>query len=153
MRRTLAPLTLAAAVAVALTGCVVLPFGAHYGSGWVGLEPAYGPAYDQGDDGFDPAVEEQWQQENHEWELDFAEAVAEQLRAADSQLPPAEGESLEAFRHVAVGVGYEWCDRLFIDETRRADAAEHAAQAERYGWETEEYRIVAEHAEQELCGY
>lgn len=153
MRRILAPLTLAAAVAVALTGCVVLPFGAPYGSGWVELEPAYGPAYDPTDDGFDPAEEERWQQENIAMELEFAETVAEQLRAAGSQLPPAEGESLEAFRHLAVGVGYEWCDRLFIDETRQGDATEHAEQAERYGWETEEYRIVAEHAQEALCGY
>ena len=79
--------------------------------------------------------------------------MAEELRDAGSQLPPAEGESLEEFRHVAIGVGYEWCDRLYVDDSREGDADEHAEQAERYGWTTEDYRIVAEEAELVLCGY
>lgn len=147
MRRPLASLAIAAAAAVALTGCVIAPpgFGLGYGGGYA---PAYDPAYDD----FDAAAEEEWQEENREWQLDFAESVAEDLRAAGSQLPPAEGESLEAFRHIVIGVGYEWCDRLYVDESREGDPDEHAEQAERYGWAAEDYRIVAEAAELVLCG-
>ncbi|MGM1029965.1 MAG: hypothetical protein ACQEWM_08865 [Actinomycetota bacterium] len=147
MRRTLASLTLAAAMSVALVGCVIAP--PSYDFGYVGGSGSYDPAYDE----FDPAVEEQWQAESREWQLDFAESVAEELRAAGSQLPPAEGESLEEFRHVVIGVGYEWCDRLYVDDTREDDADEHAEQAELYGWATEDYRILAEEAELVLCGY
>lgn len=151
MRRTVASLAVAAAATAALTGCVIAPPG--FGSGLVSYGGGYAPAYDPAYDDFDAAAEEEWQEENREWQLDFAESVAEDLRAAGSQLPPADGESLEAFRHVVVGVGYEWCDRLFVDESREGDADEHAQQAERYGWTTEEYRIVAEEAELVLCGY
>lgn len=148
MRRTLASLAVAATATVALSGCVIAP--PSYDFGYVG---GYGPAYDPAYDEFDPAAEEQWQEEDREWQLDFAESVAEELRDAGSQLPPAEGESLEEFRHVAIGVGYEWCDRLYVDDSREGDADEHAEQAERYGWTTEDYRIVAEEAELVLCGY
>ncbi|MGC5076727.1 hypothetical protein [Agrococcus sp. DT81.2] len=150
MHRTLGSLALAATAAVALSGCVIAPPGSDpYGFGFVGGSAPYGSGYDE----FDPAVEERWQDENRAWELDFAESVATELAAAGSPLAPAEGESLEVFRHVVVGVGYEWCDRLYIDEGRMGDAGEHAEQAERYGWTAEEYRIVVEAAEPELCGY
>ena len=129
MRRTLASLAVAAVAAFALSGCVIAP--PSYDFGYVG---GYGPAYDPAYDEFDPAAEEQWQEEDREWQLDFA-------------------ESLEEFRHVAIGVGYEWCDRLYVDDSREGDADEHAEQAERYGWTTEDYRIVAEEAELVLCGY
>ena len=82
-----------------------------------------------------------------------AEEVAQELHEVGSALPPAEGESLEAFRHLAIGVGYEWCDLLYVDEERIGDADEHAEQAQRYGWTTEEYRVVVEEAEGWLCGY
>lgn len=148
MRRILALLALVATASVALTGCVIAPPGFPefgYSSGYAPYDPSY--------EEFDRAAEEAYQAENLAWELDFAEIVAGELRAVDSQLPPAEGESLEAFRHLAVGVGWEWCDRLFVDERRMGDAGEYAEQAERYGWTAEEYRIVAEAAETELCGY
>lgn len=47
-------------------------------------------------------------------------------------------------------MGYEWCDLLYVDEERIGDADEHAEQAQRYGWTTEEYRVEAEGW---LCGY
>ncbi|ROR65180.1 hypothetical protein [Agrococcus jenensis] len=150
MRRTLASLTVAAAAAIALTGCVIAPpILDPYGFGFAG---GYGP-YDPAAEDFDPAAEEQWQAENRAMELDFAEEVAQELHEVGSALPPAEGESLEEFRHLAIGVGYEWCDLLYVDEERIGDADEHAAQAQRYGWTTEEYRVVVEEAEGWLCGY
>ncbi|ROR66785.1 hypothetical protein [Agrococcus jenensis] len=151
MRRILASLTVAAAMAAALTGCVIAPPGLD--SGWVSYDGSYGPADDPAYDEFDAEAEEQWQEENREWQLDFAEEVAEELRAAGSQLPPAEGESLEQFRHLVVGVGYEWCDRLYVDESLEGDAVEHGEMADRYGWSPEEYRILAEEAELALCAY
>ncbi len=98
---------------------------------------------------FDAAAEEQWQDENREWELTFAE----ELRAAGSQLPSAEGESLEAFRHLVIGVGTEWSDRLYVDDSRMGDADEHAERAARYDWATEDYRMAVEGAELVLGGY
>lgn len=151
MRRTLASLIVAAAAAIALTGCVIAPPG--YDSGWETYGAGYAPAYDPAYEEFDPVAEEQWQEENRQWQLEFAESVAEELRAAGSQLAPAEGESLEEFRHLLIGVGYEWCDRLYVDESREGDPDEHAEQAERYGWAADDYRIVAEEAELVLCGY
>lgn len=151
--RTLGSLAVVAAAATALTGCVVMPPGSGFGHvAGSASDPYLDPAYDEGYE-FDPAEEEQWQEESRAWDLDFAAEVADDLRAAGSQLPPAEGESLEVFRHVVIGVGWEWCDRLYVDERRQGDPAEHAAQAERYGWTAEEYRIVVESAELELCGY
>lgn len=150
MRRTLISLTTAAAAAVALTGCVVFPPVLDpYAFGFSGGYAPYDPAYEE----IDLVAEEQWQAENRASELDFAEAVAEELRATGSQVPPPEGESLEEFRHVAGGVGLEWCDRIWVDESRIGDEDEHAEHAARYGWTPEEYRIVAEAAETELCGY
>lgn len=150
MRRFLASLTVAAVAAATLTGCVIPPPESAYDFGYVGgYGPVPGPAYDD----FDPAAEERWQAEDRAWQLDLTETVVEALRAAGSELPPAEGESLEEFRHVVMGVGYEWCDRLYVDESRMGDPAEHAEQAERYGWTTEDYRIVVEEAEVLLCGY
>lgn len=147
MRRALLSLTVTAAAAVALTGCVVAPPSS-------GLEPgSYDFSPDPSYEDFDVAAEEQWQEETRTWDLALTEAVAAELRAAGSSLPPAEGESLEAFRHVVMGVGYEWCDRLYVDASRQGDAAEHAEQAQRYGWPVEDYRIVIEAAEVELCGY
>jgi hypothetical protein len=155
MRRTIASLTVIVAAAVALTGCMIMPPGTGFGyaGGYSPTgEPFLDPAYDQEYE-FDAAEEEQWQEENRQWQLDFAEEVAGELRAAGSQLPPADGESLDQFRHLVVGVGYEWCDRLYVDESREGDAGEHGEMAERYGWSTEEYRIIAEEAELALCGY
>ena len=148
MRRTLAPLTLTA-IAATLTGCVIAPpaAGSGYGFGPAPVTTGYE------DYEFDAAEEAQWQEENRAWELDFAEAVAADLRAAGSQLPPAEGASLELFRHIVVGVGFEWCDRLYLEDAARDDAAAHAELAQRYGWTTDEYRIVAEASELSLCGY
>lgn len=98
----------------------------------------------------DPAQEER-QEEARAFELHFTESVAAELRAVGSQLPPGEGEPIEAFRHVAIGAAYAWCERLYIDEDRRGDAGEHTELADRYGWSAAEYRIVAEAAEAELC--
>jgi len=150
MRRTLAALTVASAAAVALTGCVIAPPGLDpFSYGFVGGYGSSGTS----DGEIDPATEEQWQEENRQWERDFADAVAAELRAIGSDLPPAEGESIEAFRHVVVGAGAEWCDRLYIDRSLMGDASEHAEQAERYGWTAEEYGVVAGAAEAELCGW
>ncbi|QUW19095.1 hypothetical protein [Agrococcus sp. Marseille-Q4369] len=150
MRRTLAALTISAAAAVGLTGCVIVPpFADPFSYGFVG---GYGPYDPSSDDGFDPAEEEMYQEEHRTWERDFAASVAEELRLIGSELPPAEGEPIEAFRHVVIGAGYQWCDRLYIDEERRGDADEHAEQAELYGWTADEYRVIAEAAETELCG-
>lgn len=148
MRRILASLVLVSTAAVALTGCVIAPLGFTD----LGFAGGYGP-YDPSADEFDPAAEEEYQAENRASQLEFAEEIAVELRAAGSQLAPAEGESLEEFRHVVVGVGWEWCDRLYLDESRIGDADEHAEQAQRYGWSAEEYRVVAEAAEGEFCGY
>lgn len=79
---------------------------------------------------FDAAAEEQWQDENREWELTF-----------------------EAFRHLVIGVGTEWSDRLYVDDSRMGDADEHAERAARYGWATEDYRMAVEGAELVLGGY
>ena len=60
MRRTLASLTVAAAAAVALTGCVIAPpILDPYSFGFAGGYGPYDPAYDD----FDPVAEEQWQAE------------------------------------------------------------------------------------------
>jgi hypothetical protein len=147
MRRALISLTVSAAAAVALTGCVVTPPSSVFGFG------SYGFSSDTEYEEFDPAAEEQWQEEARQWDLDFTEDVAAELRSAGSSLPPDGGESLEVFRHVVTGVGYEWCDRLVVDDSRRGDATEYAEQAQRYGWSVDDYRIVVEAAEIELCGY
>ncbi|MCR8670504.1 hypothetical protein [Agrococcus sp. HG114] len=149
MRRTLAPLTLAALAVAALTGCVIAPPMAGSDFGFVPAPATTG--YD--DYEIDAAEEARWQEEHRSWELDFAAQVADELRAAGSQLAPGEGESLEVFRHVVIGVGYEWCERLYLDDGVRDDPAAHAELAQRYGWTTDDYRIVAEASELSLCGY
>lgn len=125
------------------------PSSTRTGSASLGGYGVYDPTLDTE---YDPAEEERWQEESRDWERGFAASVAEELRDVGSQLPPAEDEPSEAFRHVMIGAGYEWCDRLYIDEERRGDAAEHAAQAQLYGWTADEYLIVVEAAEVELCG-
>lgn len=149
-RRGFAALTVASAAAVALTGCIIIPpFADPYSYGFVGGSGPYDPTI-VGE--YDPAEEEQWQEEQREWERHFAGTVAAELRVIGSQLPPAEGEPIESFRHVVIGAGYEWCDRVYMDESRRGDTAEHAEHAERYGWTAEEYGVLAEAAEIDLCG-
>jgi dipeptidyl aminopeptidase/acylaminoacyl peptidase len=145
MRRPLAALAVAASAAAMLSGCMVAP-------------PELAPASDPIDSNYDDFYEEndvddRWIDDEAAWQTDFAETVAVELRAAGSDVAPAEGESLAAFRHVAVGVGWEWCDRTYVDPERIGDADEHSSRGADYGWTAEEYRIVAELAEAELCGY
>lgn len=144
MRRTLASLAVVAATVGALTGCMFAPPGA--GFGWYG-------SYDDPDAvQYDPAQEDEWQEEARQQQLEATERIAAELRAVGSDVVPAEGESLEAFRHVVHGIGWEWCERLFVDQDRTGDPAEHERLAERYGWTAEDIGIVAAFAERELCG-
>lgn len=144
MRRTLASLAVVAATVGALTGCMFAPPGA--GFGW------YGSYNDPDAVQYDPAQEDAWQEEARQQQMEATERIAAELRAMGSAVAPLEGESLDAFRHVVHGIGWEWCERLYVDEDRRDDPAERERLAERYGWTPEELDVVVAFAEPELCG-
>jgi len=136
VRRSVAALVIAGAVAGSLTGCVLMPPGLY----------AFGPPYDPSIDHDGSYVEE-----DVAWMDDYVEEAAAGLRGVGSSVAPPEGASLAAFTHVAFGVGWEWCDVVWLEGVKPGDSALHAEQAEAYGWTAEEYGAIAAAAERHLC--
>lgn len=140
MRRSVAALVVSAAIAATLTGCVLMPPG---DSSFFFAAP------------YDPSIEYDgsYVEEDLTWMDDYVQETAAGLRALGSPVAPAAGEPLAAFNHVALGVGWEWCDVLWQEHLEPGDTAPHAEQAEAYGWTAEEYGVIATAAERHLCGH